>query len=72
MNRGASILKTPFYPQITQIDADFKRVADEYQATLKVSRESKATYRLICENLRNLRITAFFRFIVPMLGAIKT
>ncbi|MFZ2302628.1 MAG: hypothetical protein WAW10_12275 [Gallionella sp.] len=42
VNRGAYILKTSFYPQITQIDADFKRVADGYQITLsRTSRNQK-------------------------------
>jgi hypothetical protein len=51
-----------FNPQITQINADFRAVADECRVTRQAGRKFKIACCLIGENLRNLRTAAFCRF----------
>ena len=52
------VLKRKFNPQITQINADFQKVVDEYRNTSNESSIQSALC-LIGGNLRNLRTIAF-------------
>ena len=62
--------KPQIHPQITQINADFHRVAVELIITGKVMSPIRAIRCLICENLRNLRTIEKFR-VIPQFDSIN-